>query len=150
MAAQTLIAEFISQTATIFTEGNHGLLGRVAYMLVRSPMTGLAVELRDRHMDAMREKHMRRQAPHPLPGNFLSLLPKRLEFFYLRVFRVAARMTSQTKGGGRSPRHEIFLGALMATGAGNVLFDMSLVRKLDGLLDPRHAPIGPVTKGQRN
>lgn len=43
MAAQTLIAEFISQTATVFTEGNHSLLGRVAYMLVGSPVTGLAV-----------------------------------------------------------------------------------------------------------
>ena len=38
----------------------------------------------------------------------------------------------------------------MATGAGNVLRDMSLVRKLNGLLDPRHAPIDPVTEGQAN
>ena len=112
-------------------------------------MARLASELGYSDVDAMREKHMRRQAPHPLPGNFLSLLAKGLEFLDLRVFRVAARMTSQTKSRGRSASHEIFFRALMATGAGNVLRDMSLVRELDGLRDPRHAPLGPVTERQR-
>ena len=88
------------------------------------------------------------QAPHPLPGNFLPLLAEGFEFFYLRVFRVAARMTRQAKRRGRPARHEIFLGTLMAADAGDVLRDMSLVRKLDGLLGPRHAPIGPVAEGQ--
>jgi len=89
---------------------------------------------------------MRRQAPHPLPGNLLSLLAEGFEFFDLRVFRIAARMTSQTKRRGRPARHEIFLSALMAADTGDVLRDMSLVRKLNGLLDPRHTPIGPVTE----
>jgi len=78
----------------------------------------------------------------------LSLLAKGFEFFYLRVFRVAAPMTSQTKGRGRPAGDEIFLGALMATDAGDVLLDMSLVRKLNGLLDPGHAPFGPVAERQ--
>jgi len=68
----------------------------------------------------------------------------RFEFLDLRVFRVAARMTSQTKGRGRPASHEVFLGALMATCAGNLLLDVSLVRKLDGLLNARNAPAGPV------
>ena len=113
-------------------------------------VTRLAGELGRGDVDAMREKHMRRQAPHPLPGNFLSLLTIGFEFFDLWVFRVAARMTSQTKSRRRSPSHEIFLSALMATGAGNVLRDMSLVREFDGLLDSGHAPIGPVTERQRS
>ena len=100
------------------------------------PVARLTSELGYSDVDAMGEKHMRRQAPHPLPGNFLSLLTIGFEFLDLRVFRVAARMTSQTKSRGRSASHEIFLSALMATGTGDVLRDMSLVRKLDGLLDP--------------
>ena len=57
-------------------------------------------------------------------------------------------MTGQTKRRGRPAGNEIFFGALMTTGAGNVLRDMSLVRKLDGLLDSRHTPIRPITEGQ--
>jgi len=57
-------------------------------------------------------------------------------------------MTSQTKSRRRPAGDEIFLGALMATDAGDVLRDMSLVRKLDGLLDPRHAPLGPIAERQ--
>ena len=79
----------------------------------------------------------------------MSLLAERFEFFNLRVFRVAARMTGQAKRRGRPASDEIFLGALMAANTGDVLRDMSLVRKLDGLLGPRHAPIGPVTERQR-
>lgn len=112
-------------------------------------MTRLASELGDRDVDAMGEKHMRRQTPHPLPGNFLSLLAKGFELLDLGVFRVAAHVTSQTKRRGRPASREIFLRALMATGAGDILRDMSFVRKLDGLLDPRHTPIDPVTEGQR-
>jgi len=88
------------------------------------------------------------QAPHPLPGNFLSLLAKGFEFLDLRVLRLAARVTGQAKRRGRPASDEIFLGALMAANTGDVLRDMSLVRKLDGLLGPRHAPIGPVAEGQ--
>ena len=92
---------------------------------------------------------MRRQTPHPLPGNFLSLLAKGFELLDLGVFRVAARVTCQTKRRGRPASREIFLRPLVATGAGDLLRDMSFVRKLDGLLNRRHAPIDPVPKGQR-
>jgi len=99
-------------------------------------MARLTSELGYSDVDAMGEKHMRGQAPHPLPRNFLSLLTEGFEFLYLRVLRVAARMTSQTKSRGRSPGDQIFFSALMATRAWNVLRDMRLVRKLDRLLDP--------------
>ena len=118
-------------------EGFHGSMAR------------LASELSCRDVDAMREKYMRRQAPHPPPGNILSLLAKGFEFFDLRVFRVAARMASQTKRRRGPASREVFLGALMAADAGDVLRDMSLVRKLNRLFDPRHAPFGPVTERQR-
>ena len=111
-------------------------------------MARLASELGYSDVDAMREKHMGRQAPHPLPGNFLSLFTKGFEFFNLRVFRVTAHMASQTKSCGRSAGDEILFGALMAADAGDVLGDMSLVRKLDGLLDPRHTPTSPEPKRQ--
>jgi len=78
---------------------------------------------------------MRRQTPHPLPGDFLSLLAKGFEFLDLGVFRVAARVTCQTKRCGRPAGREIFLRALMATGAGDILRDMSLMRKLYGLFN---------------
>jgi len=58
-------------------------------------------------------------------------------------------MTSHTQRRRRSPSGEIFLGALMATGTGNALRDVSFVRKFEGLFNPRHAPIGPITERQR-
>ena len=56
-------------------------------------MTGLTVELRYRDVDPMREKYMRRQPPHPLPGNFLTLLAKGFELTNLRTFGIPACMT---------------------------------------------------------
>lgn len=106
-------------------------------------MARLASELGYSDVDAMREEHMRRQAPHALPGNFLALLTIGFEFLYLRVFGIAAGMTSQTKSRGRSASREIFLRALMAPCASDFLFDMSLVWKLDRLLDSWHTPIRP-------
>ena len=90
---------------------------------------------------------MRRQAPHPLPGNILTLVAKGLELGNLRAFGVTAGVTGKTQRRRRSPGDAIFFSALMATGTGNFLRDMSFVRKLDWLLDRRHAPIGPVAQG---
>ena len=95
----------------------------------------------------MREKHMRWQAPHPLPGDVLSFVAKGLELGNLRAFGVTARVTGETQRRRRTAGDEIFFGALMATGAGNFLRDMGFMRKLDGLLDRRHAPIDPVAQG---
>ena len=78
---------------------------------------------------------MRRQAPHPLPGNILSLVAKGLELGNLGAFRVTAGMTGETQRRRRTPGDKIFFGALMATGAGNFLSDVSFVGKLDGLFD---------------
>jgi len=89
---------------------------------------------------------MRGQAPHPAPGNILSLVAKGLELGNLRAFGIAAGVTGETQRRRRTPGDEIFFGALMATGAGNFLRDVRFVRKLDGLLDRRHAPIGPVAQ----
>lgn len=57
-------------------------------------MTGLTVELRYGDMDPMREKYMRRQPPHPLPGNFLTFLAKGFELTNLRAFGIRACVTS--------------------------------------------------------
>ena len=78
---------------------------------------------------------MRWQAPHPLPGDVLSLVAKGLELANLRAFRISAGVTSETQRRRRTPSDEIFFGALMAAGAGNSLGDVSFVRKLDGLFN---------------
>jgi hypothetical protein len=99
-------------------------------------MARLALYFCDDDMRAMRKENMWRQTPHSLPGNLLSLFAKRAQLFYFRAFGISARMTGYTQRSGRPPRNRPFLRALMATCAWNVLRDMSLVRKLDGLLDP--------------
>lgn len=43
MAAQTFLAELVRRAPAAFAEGNHGLLGRIVYMLVCCAMAGLAV-----------------------------------------------------------------------------------------------------------
>ena len=111
-------------------------------------MARLTGELDDCDVDAMGEKHVRRQAPHALPGNLLRLLAIGLEFLYLGIFGSAARMTSQTKNRGRPAGHEIFLSALVAACACHVSLDMWLMLKLDGLLDGRCAPIERVRERQ--
>ena len=78
---------------------------------------------------------MSRQAPHPLPRNFLSLVAKGLELADLRAFGITTGVTSETQRRWRSPGNEIFFGALMAAGAGNSLGNVSFVRKLDGLFN---------------
>ncbi len=104
-------------------EGFHGSMAR------------LARELGHTDVHSMGEKYMRRQAPHPLPGNILSLVAKGLELGNLGAFRVTAGMTGETQRRRRTPGDKIFFGALMATGAGNFLSDVSFVGKLDGLFD---------------
>lgn len=77
------------------------------------------------------------QAPHSPPGNFLSLVAKGSELNNLRAFGIATGMTSEAQRGWRAPGDAIFFRALMASRAGNFLRDVRLVRKLDGLFDPR-------------
>ena len=84
---------------------------------------------------------MGRQAPHPLPGDFLSLLADGPELNNFHAFAITTGVTSETQRRRRAPGDQIFFGALMATGAGNFLRDMRLVRKLDGLLDLRIHPV---------
>ena len=79
---------------------------------------------------------MGRQAPHSLPGNFLTLLANGSELNNFRAFGIAAGVTSKAQSGRRATCDQIFFGALMAAGTGNFLRDVSFVRKLDGLLDP--------------
>ena len=98
----------------------------------------------------MREKNMRRQAPHPLPGNVLSLVAKGLELADLRAFGITTGVTGETQRRRRASGDEILFGALMAACAGNSLGDVSFVGKLDGLFNRRHAPVNPVTEGQTN
>ena len=93
---------------------------------------------------------MGRQAPHPLPGNILPLVSVGLELGNLRAFRITASVASEAQRRRRAPGDAILLGALMATGAGNSLGNVSFVRKLDRLLNRRYAPINPITEGQDN
>ncbi len=79
----------------------------------------------------------------------MSLVAKGLELGNLGAFGVTASVTGETQRRRRTAGDEILFGALMATGAGNFLCDVSFVRKLDGLFDRRHAPIDPVAQGKR-
>lgn len=143
------LAALMAGDAVIHVESFERRGWRLGQSLHR-PVTGLAVYFSQDDMRAMGKKYVGRQTPHSPPGDFLSLLAKRFEFFYFRVFRVAARMTGHAERRRRPSRDRAFLRALMATNTGDVLRDVSLVRKFDGLLDPRHAPIGPVAERQRS
>ena len=90
---------------------------------------------------AMREKNVRRQTPHSLPGNFFPALTVLLEFLDLRAFRISSGMAGETQRGGWSSGNRAFLSALVATRAGKVKLQVSLMRKCNRLASIAANPI---------
>ena len=104
-------------------------------------MACLALYFRHDDVSAMRKENVWRQTPDPLPGNFFPALTVLFEFLDLRAFRISSGMAGETQRGGWSSGNRAFLSALVATRAGKVKLQMSLMRKCDRLTNIAANPI---------
>jgi hypothetical protein len=108
----------------------------------------LTLYIRRRYVNLVRKKYVSRETPDSFPGNFLTLLAKGADFFYLFALSIAAHVAAQTQRRRRAARRRLFLRPLMTGSAGKIERPcVSLMRERYRLLDAG-LPTGPVTPGQ--